>query len=311
MKECFAITTYCNTEEKIQVLNRTINDIKQYGFPIFIHAHYPLPEYIQKSVYSYFFSSDNPILKNRFNKFWYMVDKYKLEITVYDYYYTTLKGWSESIKICSDYDRIHIINYDTNLPPELFNLSRKYDKSIFLQNRDLSSNYISPTYFCLNKKSFEYFRENITLEKYVSFNKMNGSFLPLIEEFVPTFTYGVDGFYQVPYTEFDQDVLLLYDVASETRFDWNKTLQLNDAKIFIGELNGYVSILFFDVQRKTDIIININNYIENFNITSTHLFNLKMTYNEITSLGIQINNINVNENLIKTLFHLESKIFSL
>jgi len=311
MNECFAITTYCNTEEKIRALRKTIEDIKVYGLPIFIHAHYPLPDDIQKKVHSYFYSSDNPVLKNRFNKFWYAVEEYELEITTYDYYFTTLKGWSESIRICEDYDKIHMINYDANITPELFNLSRKYDKSIFLQNPDpaLSTKHILPTYFCIKKDSYEYFRENITMEQYLGFRSISTyKFLPLVEEFIPYFTIG-DNFFIVPMTEYDANLLLANDIASDTRFDWNKSLTVNGRKVFIGEFQGSVGIIFFDIHGSTKVTLNVNNFIDEINIYSTHVFKLNMKYHEITSLKIKIDDVDVPEDLYNRLNQLESKIF--
>jgi hypothetical protein len=322
MKECFAITTYCNTEEKIQVLNKTIDNLKQYELPIFIHAHYPLSDDIQKKAHSYFYSSDNPILTNRFNKFWYFIEGFKLEITVYDYYFTTLKGWSESIKICNDYDKIHMINYDANIYPELFNLSIKYNKSIFLQNPDknLTKPFILPTYFCLKKESFEFFRENITLEKYIGFREISTwKFLPLVEEFIPYFTIG-DDFLQIPYTDYNAEKLLENDIASDTRFDWNKSLSLNGTKIFIGDLNNEANILFFNVEKELEINAmairklpvqpgtNMGGDMGG-SITSDSLMSLYIPLSEIDELKIKINGERVSDDLIKKFIQLESKIY--
>jgi len=251
--ECFAITSYCNTPEKLDILNRTIDNIKQYNLPIFLHAHYPVPEDILKKIHSCYYSSDNPIL-SRYNEFWYYVGNYRLAIRVYDYYYTTLRGWDESIKILNDYERIHMINYDTNLPFEIFNLSLKYKQSFFLQNgSDLSRRYIRPTYFCLNKNMFKYFRDNITLQKYLAFSP-DYNLIPLIEEFVPTFTSN-DDFFHIPNAEYDDKKLLEYDIAQDTRFDWDKMMDIGTCKIFIGEYNNTAHILFFNIKGVLAIIL--------------------------------------------------------
>ena len=133
MKECFGITSYCNNQEKLDLLNSTIEKIKRFNLPIILHAHYPVPVEIQKKVDYYYYSSDNPIL-DRFNMLWRKVGKYQLELIVYDYGYTVAKGWREIIEHMRDYDRIHIINYDTNVTQELFNLSQTSDKSLFLEH---------------------------------------------------------------------------------------------------------------------------------------------------------------------------------
>jgi hypothetical protein len=307
MKECFAITTYCNTGEKVQVLLKTIDNIKQYGLPIFVHAHYPLPDVIQRNVHSYFYSSDNPVLKNRFNKFWYSVENYKLEITVYDYYFTTIKGWDESIKICDAYDKIHMINYDATISQDLFNLSKKYDKSILLQNPDntLTTPHIIPTYFCLKKESYEFFRKNITLEKYLGFGEVSKKrFLPLVEEFIPYYNIG-DNFITIPNTDYDYEKLLENDIASDTRFDWNKSLSLTDTKVFIGEYNNSQHILFFDVKKPIIVTLSTTNTHVTKPLSSTTLIKIHETDN----LMIYVNNIPISHSLIQKFIDLECKIF--
>jgi hypothetical protein len=306
--ECIAITSYCNTERKLDILNRTIDNVKQYNLPVFIHAHYPLADEIQKKVHSYFYSSDNPIL-NRYNLFWTWADSYKLEIRVYDMTFTTLKGWNESIQILKDYERIHIINYDTNLTPDVFNLSRKYKQSMFLQNKNTERNYDLITYFCLNKKSFDYFRENLTLEKYLTCTHP-GEFIPPPEEFVPMFTIG-DDFFQVPNTEFSQDELLKYDIANENRFIWDKELKINGAKIFMGEFNNSANILFFDIVDNLKIEVNLNDKILNQTIEpgKSQLIDLGVRFKDIRVIKIAVNNISINANLIAKFFQLECKIY--
>jgi hypothetical protein len=333
--ECFAITTYCNTEEKVNTLNRTIDNIRQYGLPIFVHAHYPLSDEVQKKVDFYFYSSDNPVF-NRFNSYWYFINDYKLEFTWYDYYYTTVKGWDESIKILSDYERIHIINYDANIYPELFNISRKYNKSIFLQNKDytygfipaksidpteiLNTNQLFLTYFCLNKNSYNFFRENITLEKYIGYRLISTSpFLPLLEEFVGYFLHGSD-FHIVPYTEIKFNEMLKYDAAADYRFHWNETNKLENITFFIGEYNGITNVLFYDV--KKPIKISILTFRKGFllpgaimggeiggTISSHNKFSLEMPFNEIEKIQIKIDDIPVSDELIKKFFLLECKIY--
>jgi hypothetical protein len=314
--ECFAITTYCNTEKKIQALNRTIDNLKQYGLPIFIHAHYPLSNEIQNKVDSYYYSSDNPVL-SRYSAFWHDTGRFKLEIRVYDTNFTQLKAWSEIIRTLCDYERIHIINYDANITPDVFALSKKYSKSFFLQNPDTSGNYIFATYFCLDKSMYSYFRENITFEKYLYYPQSD-QFLPKMEEFIPSFLN--DNFNIVPYSEYDIHKMMEYDVVSDTRFDWENSLTLGDVKVFVGEIDGKAKVLFFDV--KKDVNISICTFrklpvkVGDFMggqiggvINSETLFSTDIPFNDIDKLIIKVDEVTVRDELIKKLFALESKIY--
>lgn len=335
--DCFAITSYCTSPDRLDILDKTIKNIRQYGLPILLHAHYPVPDEFQKKVDFYFYSSDNPIF-NRYNKFWGFTDGYELfaernelskgyqmEITEYDHYYTALKGWDESIKILSNYNRIHMINYDSNIYPELFEFSKKTDKSVFLQHRYFgprNKDHIFLLYFCLNKKSYEYFRENITVEKYVGFwAKVNTKFLPAPEELVATFIKNDENFYVIPHTDINFDKLLEYDINTDARIYWDKLGHLDNTKIFIGEYNGLVNVLFYGL--KKPIKINITTFHRppvlqegtemggdiGGNISSHSMVSLHFPFSELEKIIIKIDDKPVSDDLIKKFIRLESKIY--
>jgi len=320
MKECFAITTYCNTEEKLKALNRTIENISKFGFPIFLHGHYPLPLEIQKKVHSYFYNSENPVLNFRWNLFWYFVDNYKFEIKVYDLSYTVLKAWRESIKILDDFDKIHMINYDTNLTTEIFDLSRKYSQSVFLQIKPdfTGKNYTVMIYYCLNKKSFQYFTENLTLEKYLQFRTIPEIFLPIPEEYISSFIVG-DDFIQVPWTEFDGQKLVEYDVVSENRTGFDSLMRTENVDIFIGEYNGMAHIYFFNCKKEIEISVPIFFHAPNpgdlmgthfgGKVSSNQLFPLDRPFKDISELQVYIDGKPLEQEFIQKFFKLECKIF--
>lgn len=298
MKECFAISTYCNTKEKNILLDKSIDNLKQYDLDIMIHAHYPLSFDIQKKVNYYYYSSYNPVLRYRYNIFTYHYRNYTLSIKVYDYTYTVLKGWSEMIKILNDFDKIHIINYDSNITPELFNLSKKYNKSLCLE--DKNPKYADVIYMCLKNDSYGFFQENITLEKYLNFISED-KFLTKIEEFLPSFIKNNENFYFIKNDEYNQNELRKYDIKTESRFDWDKSLTFNGIKIFIGYLNDNLQALFFNIKKKTKI--EINDY--TFEIDDDFLYDFKI--NKIKK--IKINDEELSSNFIDQFFYLETKIY--
>ena len=322
--ECFAITSYCNNENKVKTLNKTIDNIKQYGLPIFVHAHYPLPDEIQKKVDFYFYSSDNPIF-TRFNTFQGFTEGYEMTITEYDSYYTAMKGWDESIKILSEYEKIHLINYDTNVYPELFEMFRHSNKSTFLQHNYFARNkpHIFLLYFCLHKNDYKFFRENITLDKYIGYWAISQStFLPHIEELIGSFVSNNINYHVIPYTEYSFDKIMETDVSMDARWNWDKTGQLENCKIFIGENNGKASILFYDVMKIIQFEIGVyrkgpftqgmsmgGNMGGSFG--STNLTQLEFPMNEIERLTIRLDGVSTDETLIRRFFNLNPKIHRL
>lgn len=309
MKECFVVVSYCDTDEKVKILNNTIDNIKKYNIDIMVHAHYPLSDEIQKKVNYYYYSSENPILYDRYNVFWHFANDYKMEIKVYDYYYTVLKSWSNSIKILKDYDKLHIINYDSNVYDELFDLSKKYDKSlILLQEEDI---YFATLYFCLKKSEYDFFDNNIQKDKYISFKtKTNSVFLPLVEEFIPSFAKNNSNFYCVPFKDYDMKKLVEFDVTADTRFDWNDRLGTKYCNIFLGLYNDKYHILFFNSKDILRIKVIINDIdIKYFDLFNDDIINLNRKQGEINKIELFINDEYVSQKKLKDFFKLESKIY--
>lgn len=328
MSECFAITTYCNTKEKIDILNQTIENLKQFNIDIMIHAHYPLIEDIQKKVNYYLFSSNNSILPY-YNVFWYYIRDYKLEIKVYDTNYTLLKAWTEIINFLKNYDKIHFVNYDANITPEIFNFSiLNKDKSIFIQNNGISENHVRNyyvlTYFCLKNSNFNYFKENITLENYLKFNPIDNKFRPMLEEFIPSFTIPHnpinksidnviinDDFFLILCDQYNAKELLKYDIASHSRFDWNKNIKINDIRLFLGQFDDTTKLIILDNNKDKTIEIEVNdkNIIYNLPIVDQYLIDLNIPFINIKNLKIKIDNEYINEDFFKKYFQLECKIY--
>ena len=307
MKECFAITSYCDTEEKIEILNKTINNLKQYNIDIMVHAHYPVD--VQNNVNFYFYSSDNPILYNRWNYCNYFSNDHILEMKMYDFSYTVLKGWSEIINILCDYDKIHFINYDTNLTTYIFELSKKYDKSIFLKN--VKNDCYNLLYFCLKHESFDFFKNNIKLQDWLNFTP-NHTNIPIAEEYIPTFTSG-DEFLKINYDDYDHLELVRNNVSSDNNLyhdDLYKFLTLENNKIMIGNYNNNLGILFFDVKKEiiTEIFID-NDIVHSIVITNDYFFNIEIPKDNFNKLKIKINNQFINNDLIKRFIYHDSIIW--
>ena len=297
MKECFAITTYCDTEKKIKVLNKTIDNLKQYNMDIIIHAHYPLSSDIQSKVNSYFYSSNNPVLKNRWSYWNHYVDNYNFEVKMYDYSYTVFKAWEEIIRMLYHYDKIHIINYDSNITPDIFNLS-KNNKSIFLKND--RENTVLLTYFSLTKNIFDYFSSNITLENYYKLHYEK----KIIEETIPTF---LDDRFEI-ISDYDINKLMENDV-NISWFNWDKLLKISDFKLFIGAFDESSGVYIFDVKTKLNVKIELNDKSYNYIIDKSRFINFNIKFKDIKKLKIYIDDKKVDDKFIEQFFYVDAKIW--
>jgi hypothetical protein len=233
-----------------------------------------------------------------------------------------MKGWDELIKILSDYERIHIINYDTNFYPELFELTRKIDKSVFLQHNFFERDklHIFLLYFCLNKKSYNFFRENITAQKYINFwATVQTQFMPHVEEIVGSFIGNNDDFYVVPYNKVDHNKMLARDVSMDARVDWDNLGMINNTRIFVGELDGIANVLLYDVKKPIKVNISVFRKLPvrpflgeiTTNISSYNIFNLGFSFSDIEKISIKIDDVPVNDDLIRKFIRLEGKIHTI
>ena len=133
MRECFVVTTYCNTIERVDELRKCIKNLKKFNIDILIHAHYPLDVDIQNSVKYYIYDSTNPVIKNGSKVIvrwkWYTTANKLLTIPNPDYSYAVMNQWVSSLKFLKnkDYDRVHVINYDGFINEYIF---RKHNESL-------------------------------------------------------------------------------------------------------------------------------------------------------------------------------------
>jgi len=326
MKECFAITTYCNSEDKIRILNKTIDNLKQFNIDIIIHAHYPLSDEIQKKTDFYFYSSDNPVLP-RYNMWWYDIDKYRLEYKNNDYSYTVMKQWKEVMYIMPKYDVIHFLNYDANITTELYNMTKNYielnNKSVFYENF-ISPGMIHLIYFSILSKDYYYMISILDKDEFLLFPS-SSNILPSLEEYmtnkitmntdfgiIPFHEYDmlVDEFLEneinqvlftgsernkIPYKKMDNGFYMASDLG-KFLFTFRKKYN-----IFIGYFNNELSVIIYDLKEELQIEINNMNYIISKN-TEYFLF-------KITNDSFKINNEIIGKNIIDEFINLDCKIY--
>ena len=139
-----AITSYCDTDEKCQVLTNNIELLRQ-RFPnlkIALHANYPLSEEIQKSVDFYFYQDLNFTSDNKWIYYWNQITNSKTGRPYFNkrFYYSILDtGFSVFQQIKSltkfliDYRWILLINYDVSVEEININdYSTDYDLTVHL-----------------------------------------------------------------------------------------------------------------------------------------------------------------------------------
>ena len=62
IKKVALISTYCDTQEKIDVLIKNIDNVKTYGLDVIVISPIFLPEYVQTKCDYFLLTKDNPVL---------------------------------------------------------------------------------------------------------------------------------------------------------------------------------------------------------------------------------------------------------
>jgi len=117
-----AITSYCNTEEKLNVLIANISMIRLHfsDYKIALHANYPLEPNIQKLVDMYFYSDLNHTENKRWIYYWNIITENnkaffnkKFVYSIPDTGFSVFQQIKFLTKILIDYKWVMLINYDT------------------------------------------------------------------------------------------------------------------------------------------------------------------------------------------------------
>lgn len=122
----FAITSYCDTSEKLNVLNQNIKIIRDKfpNFKIALQANYPLSEDVQKSVDMYFYQDLNFTGNDKWIYYWNVIMDTKTDKPYFNkkFYYSILDtGFSvfQQIKALTkyliDYQWVMLVNYDASI----------------------------------------------------------------------------------------------------------------------------------------------------------------------------------------------------
>jgi len=172
MRECFLITTFCDTDKKISILRKTINTLKKYDIDICVHAHYPLSFDIQQSIQYYIYDDSNPIipLGVRSIIMWRRYNNCQFNILKRDYGYTVVSQWKYGLLFLKNvgFDVVHVLNYDTIITDENMEKSKQIKdySGVFYLNSDDDMNLLFGTI-----KPDDYLLENISMDDYVGMNE--------------------------------------------------------------------------------------------------------------------------------------------
>ena len=268
MKECFLILSYCDTEEKIGILNETLEKLKPYNLPICLHSNYAIDKI--PPVDYFLMDKTNPICKmgDRTIMFWERIsfDNQTFDLALHkkDYGYTACHQLKSGLLFLHElgFTDVHIINYDSRFEDSIFNTAHEkledgFDSVLYRWNED-RNNQLCLCFFSLKLENLIETLKNITYSNYVGVK--NGLF---VEEYLFSL-FGREAGFKSYYEVVGDKV---YDIKDfDDNHDHFKDFEFDGVSVYVGKEKydeaetGKMGVLISsDYDINVDVVLSVRN----------------------------------------------------
>jgi hypothetical protein len=291
MKKIALISSFCDTNHKIEVLKKNLIKLNEIGIDSLILTPIFLGEDILNLSTYCFYTKENPILKwpERANTFWYsnvneLGEYVEMHRDIDDYGWAAvyqMKKLSE-IALTFEYDIFYHMIYDLEISENVIN--------------DINNNVTNKTYHRINPKNSNTFWE-ITLHFLImdrnntlNFrNKLNKKDYLNLNGFAEEYVKHVLEDFNLEKSDFDvKDIVRHIDADDNNIFNYSKT---NEYKIFFSKwdedtknISNDLWVVIYDFNKKNEVKLILN---ENTLINVNHLTPLKFNISEIIKLEVR------------------------
>lgn len=289
MKKIVLISSFCNTEEKISILEKNIITIKDLGIDVMLISPIILPEKIQKKCDYFFLTKDNPVLSwpQKSMYFWKTVEinnkKFRITRTLDDYGWAGLyqvKKTSE-IALSFDYDYFYHIIYDLKFDQTVINsLLTESDCDVYSSKRNETIWEVGLHLMVFSRKKLTEFINHINLESYLQSDEIIDSFVWL-HRLKDKFDYNI---VRTPV----EDEIYYYD---GDQFNYS---QIPELKFFVEKndmKDNTLKLLFYDIEKPKKILIEIEKDRYNIEVNNNLLFDLNMKKDNIKNVLLKLDDV--------------------
>jgi hypothetical protein len=286
-KKVALISTFCDTQEKLDVLEKNINIVKQHELDVIVISPLLLPDSIIKLCDYVFFTKDNPVLDwpTKAMRFWSNVTikdtSYEISTTRPDYGFaglTQVKQLSE-IALNFEYDQFYHMIYDLKIDENVIEgfLSNK-DCNVYPSKRGKDFWEAGLHYMIFNRDNLKEFISHITLENYLKISHLEA--LGWLLNLKSTFPYNSE---PVPV----EDEIFYYE-----NFDFFNYSPTDKFKFFIEKnFQNSIKLLFYGLDSEKDIKIKVNDFVLETIIDNFKLIDLKINDDNCQKVVLEIDSI--------------------
>lgn len=298
-KRVVLISSYCDTEEKIRVLENNIRTIKGHNLDVMLNSPIPLPSDLINMCDFYIQTKENPLLtwpEKSVMSWAKYVDENK-EITVrrctVDYGWAALyqtKKLSE-YALTYDYERYYHIIYDTIIDDTVISTFLSDKKCNFYPFHEHN---VSLHLIALDKENLLNFLQYITFKSYSDFDC-------IVENWLYDVLINGTMDYKIELEKVDDSILYHKDTDL---FDYS---DIEGLIFFISKdvsKNNDVCLYFYDNEEKINIKITVDGIDNYYDISNRDIINLGFKPNDIKNVSITYNGVTSNiTKKIKNIIH--------
>jgi hypothetical protein len=287
MKKVALISTYCDTQEKLDVLSKNIDNVKTCGMDVIAISPFFLPEYIQKKCDYFLLIKDNPVLDwpQRAMYAWRELtlneNRIKITRTYADYGWAGLyqvKKLSE-IALSLDYDYFYHMIYDLKFDETVVEgLLSERECDVYSSKRGNIIWEVGLHFMIFNRENLEKFIPHITLQNYL--NSKGGDAFVWLHRLIDIFPYNI---IKKPV----EDEIYYYE-----GHDFFNSSPIEGLKFFVeknDEKDTTIKILFYDIQGTKDIVLNVGHNKYWYNVSDNLLIDLGFDKKNILNVSIEFN----------------------
>jgi hypothetical protein len=288
-KRVVLINSFCDKQNKIDVLEKNIKLIKDNNLDIILLSPINLPQYIIDLCDVFIQTKENPVTKwpekTMFEYWAYCMNNktYELYLGKLDYGWASLYQVKKLSQIALTYQYeyfFHII-YDTIIDENLINTFLTNEKCVlFPSNKGFE---IGGFFMGFNRDTLDLFQNMITKDLYYKNHDVAETLLTKISKVLPCKVETYNTSDEIYFFE-NLDLFNFSNYIDFKFFLHKRTLADDDtAKIF-----------FYDLVSEYNIIVEVNNNIINQVINNHYLMDLNIHHDNIYSLSITYNGITQN-----------------
>lgn len=302
LKKVALISSFCDNQEKIDVLVKNINTVKNHGLDVIVISPFNLPEYVTNQCDYFFVTKDNPILDwpTRAMYAWRGLNvngtKYKMTRTYPDYGFaglTQIKQLSQ-IALGLDYNQFYHMIYDIKIDENVINgFHSDKTNSVYPSKRKNDIWPVGLHYLIFDRNNLETFISHINLETYLSVK--NGDAFKVLHALKDKVNYVVE---ETPI----EDEIYYYE-----NVDFFDMSPISGIKMFIesnDENPSTIRILFYEVAGEKEIKLKVGENETTHLISSFYLVDLGFTKFQLQPVTLEFEGVNYElTNIIQKIKH--------